>query len=177
MNRLASIGLRSEDINFLICTHFDTDHAGNHQLFSHAKLVVQRSHYELARAGHARYQSVREHWDNPALNYRLIDGDAVLRPGVELLETSGHVPGHQSVLVRLVQTGPVLLAIDAIPSASMLDPETRVVFPGNDEDEAKTRASTRKLVEVADRERVTLIIHGHDHKQWPTLKHAPDFYC
>jgi hypothetical protein len=33
------------------------------------------------------------------------------------------------------------------------------------------------MVEVADRERVTLIIHGHDHKQRPTLKHAPDFYC
>jgi N-acyl homoserine lactone hydrolase len=29
--------------------------------------------------------------------------------------TSGHVPGHQSVLVRLPQTGPVLLAIDAVP--------------------------------------------------------------
>jgi hypothetical protein len=45
----------------------------------------------------------------------------------------------------------VLLAIEAIPSASQLDPETRVVFPGNDEDEAKTRASTRKLVQIAQR--------------------------
>jgi N-acyl homoserine lactone hydrolase len=71
----------------------------------------------------------------------------------------------------------VLLAIDAIPAASMLDPETRVVFPVNDEDEAKTRASTRKLVEIARREKVALIIHGHDHDQWPTLKHAPQCYC
>jgi N-acyl homoserine lactone hydrolase len=54
-------------------------------------------------------------------------------------------------LVHLVQTGPVLLAIEAIPSASQLDPETRVVFPDNDEDEAKTRASTRKLVQIAQR--------------------------
>jgi hypothetical protein len=44
------------------------------------------------------------------------------------------------------------------------------------EDEAKTRASTRKLVEVIRREAVTLIFHGHDHKQWPTLKHAPQYY-
>jgi hypothetical protein len=25
-------------------------------------LVVQRSHYELARSGHARFQILREHW-------------------------------------------------------------------------------------------------------------------
>ena len=49
-------------------------------------------------------------------------------------------------------------------------------FPGNDEDEMNTRSSTRKLVEIARRAHVVLIIHGHDHKQWPTLKHAPEWY-
>jgi N-acyl homoserine lactone hydrolase len=33
--RLASIGLQPDDIHFLVCTHFDPDHAGNHEtLFS-----------------------------------------------------------------------------------------------------------------------------------------------
>lgn len=36
---------------------------------------------------------------------RLVDGDTELLPGLELIETSGHVPGHQSVLVRLPKTG------------------------------------------------------------------------
>ena len=175
VSRLASIGLHPDDIHFVICTHFDADHAGNHDLFPGAEFVVQRSHYEAARAGHLPSAVVRQHWDAPALRYRLIDGDTALLPGVELLETGGHVPGHQSVLVRLPDTGPVLLAADAVPHSSMLDPDTRVVFP-NDEDEAETRASTRKLVEVARREGVTLIIHGHDAQQWPTLKHTPDFY-
>ncbi len=175
VNRLASIGLQPDDIHFVICTHFDADHAGNHDLFPDVEFVVQRNHYETARAGHLRSAVVREHWDMPALRYRLVDGDTALLPGVELLETSGHVPGHQSVLVRLPNTGPVLLAVDAVPHSSMLDPDTRVVFP-NDEDEAETRASTRKMVEVARREGVTLIIHGHDAQQWPTLKHAPEFY-
>jgi N-acyl homoserine lactone hydrolase len=146
------------------------------KLFSRAELLVQRSHYEAARAGHPRSQVVREHWDAPWLRYRLVDGDTVLLPGIELLETSGHVLGHQSLLARLPKTGPVLLTIDAVPTASQLDPETRVVFPVNDEDEAKTRASTRKLVEIARREEVALIIHGHDHVRWPTLKHAPQCY-
>lgn len=63
-----------------------------------------------------------------------------------------------------------------LPAASMLDPETRVVFPDNDGDETTTRASTRKLVEIARRERVAVIIHGHDHEQWPTLKQAPEWF-
>jgi N-acyl homoserine lactone hydrolase len=175
LNRLRSIGLQAADIHFLICSHFDPDHAGNHELFSNAELVVQRSHYEVARSGRARYEVVCEHWDTPSLHYRLVDRDITLLPGIDLLETSGHVPGHQSVLISLIQTGPVLLTIDAIPSASMLDSETRVVFPDNDEDEAKTRASTRKLVEIAQLVGA-FIIHGHDHQQWPKLKHAPEYY-
>lgn len=175
VDRLASVGLQPDDIDFVVCTHFDDDHAGNHELFGRAELVVQREHYEKARAGHPRSAASREHWDAPDLRYRLVDGDVALVPGVELLETSGHVPGHQSVLVRLPNTGPVLLAIDAVPAASMLDPDTRVILP-NDENEADTRASTRKIAEVARREGVTLIVYGHDAEQWPTLRQAPEFY-
>ncbi|RYG54899.1 hypothetical protein EON80_31390 [bacterium] len=66
------------------------------------------------------------------------------------------------------------MAIDAVPSADMMDADTRIIM-SNDEDEADTRASTRKLAEIAQREGA-LIIHGHDAKQWPTLKHSPEFY-
>jgi hypothetical protein len=33
-----------------------------------------------------------------------------------------------------------------------------------------------KVTEVVQREGVTLTIHGHDARQWATLKHAPVFY-
>jgi N-acyl homoserine lactone hydrolase len=176
VNRLGSIGLRPDDIQFLICTHFDPDHAGNHEVFTAAELIVQRRHYEAAHAGHPRFAVVRNHWDHPSLRYRLVDGDSILVPGVELIESSGHVTGHQAVLVRLPETGPVLLAIDAIADQSMLDPDNRPIHP-TDEDEAGVRASTRKLVELARREGVVLIVHGHDSQQWPTLKHAPEYYA
>lgn len=176
VNRLKSIGLRPADIDILVCTHFDPDHAGNHDLFANAELVVQREHYEFARSsGQARFACINEHWNHPALNYRLVDGDMELVPGVELIETSGHVPGHQAVLVRLPKTGTVILAIDAIPHSSMLDADTRRVMP-LDMDESGTRASTRKLVELAARENAAFIVHGHDPQQWATLKHAPQFY-
>ena len=47
----------------------------------------------------------------------MVDGDTELLPGVTLIETSGHAPGHQSVLVRLPKTGAVLLVIDAVGRA------------------------------------------------------------
>lgn len=175
VRRLASVGLTPEDVEFLVCTHFDADHAGNHDLFTNAELVVQREHYEAALAGDERSALVRQHWDAPGLRYRLVEGDTVLLPGIELIKSGGHVPGHQSVLVRLPETGSVLLTIDAVPHSSMTDAETRLVL-SNDMDEAETRESTRKLAEIVQREGVALTIYGHDWEQWPTLKHSPEHY-
>jgi len=91
-----------------------------------------------------------------------------------LIETSGHVLGHQSVLVRLPHTGPVLLAVDAVMMKRLFTPE-RSAWP-NDEDEDQLRASTQKLLEIVERERVSLVVFGHDGEQWRSLKKPPDFY-
>ncbi len=174
LNRLAALGLTPDDITTLVATHLDGDHAGNHDLFPNAEIVVQGAHLAAARS-HDRFQRTRAHWDAPGLHYREVDGDTEIAPGVELIESGGHVPGHQSVLVRLPRTGPVLLAIDAMPRMDQRDPDTRAIGPA-DMDEGGTRASTRKLMDLAAREHVALIIHGHDADQWASLKKAPDYY-
>ncbi|MCA1666805.1 MAG: N-acyl homoserine lactonase family protein [Thermomicrobia bacterium] len=174
--QIAALGLMPDDIHYLIATHLDPDHAGQHDAFPNAEIVIQRAQYRVAKEGtDRRYEMNRAHWDAPGLRYRLVDGDTELLPGIALIETSGHVPGHQSVLVRLPETGPVLLTIDAINHAGQRDPETRTVA-GYDTDAASTRASTRKLRDLAAREGVRLMIYGHDRKQWPTLKKAPAYY-
>ncbi len=173
LEHLADLGLGPENIDFLICTHFDVDHAGYHDAFTKAELIVQREHYELARSGHARYAAARVHWDHPALRYRLIDGDIEMLPGLTLIETSGHAPGHQSVLVRLPQTGPVLLAIDAVVLQRLFTTD-RKAWPL--ENEEQLRASTHKLLNLVEREHVTLVVFGHDGQQWQTLKKAPAYY-
>lgn len=179
--RLDSIGLSPDDIDLLICSHLDDDHSGNHDLFTGAELIVQRKHLELARSGHPRFAGNRDAWDHPDLNYRMIEGDQEVLPGVEVIETSGHVPGHQSLLVRLPETGPVLLAIDAVMDQSMAEPEEREIWitdwAERAEDVAQIRASTRKLAQVASRERTGFTVYGHDARQWPTLLHAPSFYA
>ncbi|MGV2123468.1 N-acyl homoserine lactonase family protein [Agrobacterium vitis] len=174
--RLAAIGFQPSDIDYLICTHLDDDHSGNHDLFTSAECVIQRQHYELAKGGHPRFAANRAAWNHTSLLYRLIEGDIELVPDVELLETSGHVPGHQSVMVRLPQTGTVLLAADAVMHHSMADAATRQMFITDMDDETAIRRSTQKISDIAERECAACVVYGHDAEQWASLRHSPAFY-
>lgn len=174
IQQLASLGLTPDDIHTVISTHYDGDHAGRHAAFTKAQYVVQRAHHADA-ASNPRYASIRAQWDQPMARIRLLDGDTELLAGLELIETSGHVPGHQSVLVRLAGTGAVLLTIDAVPFAEGFTRDDR--DDDDSPDAAAVRASTIKLLDLVDRERVGLVIFGHDSEQWKTLKRAPEFYA
>lgn len=174
LHHLAQLGLSADDVDMVIATHFDVDHAGYHDSFQKAEFIAQRQHYEVARNGHPRFAAARAHWDHPALHYRLIDGDVELLDGMTLLETSGHVLGHQSVLLRLPKTGPVLLAIDAVMMERSFTID-RKAWP-KDENEQQLLASTRKLLDVVDRDRIALVVFGHDGLQWRKLKKAPECY-
>ena len=172
--QLADLGLQPDDIGTVIATHLDPDHAGHHDDFPNAQFVIQRAHDEAARGGLERLARARDHWDAPGLHYRLVEGDTELLPGLTLIETSGHVPGHQSVLVRLPHTGAVLLTIDAVQNVALFTPD-RAMTP-NDLDADGVRASTRKLLAIAEREHVALVVFGHDGDQWRTLKKVPEYY-
>lgn len=172
IEQLAGIGLTPGDIDTVISTHYDGDHAGRHAAFTRAQYVVQRAHH-LVAAANPRFAFIRPQWDQPMERIRLVDGDTQLLPGLELIETSGHVPGHQSVLVRLPETGAVLLTIDAVPFAAGFsdDPDE-----GTNPNGEAGRASTLKLLDLVEKEHVGLVIFGHDPEQWQTLKKAPEFY-
>ncbi|MGA8036663.1 MAG: N-acyl homoserine lactonase family protein [Candidatus Acidiferrales bacterium] len=172
--QLATLYLDPDDIDVVICTHFDVDHAGYHDKFPDAEFIVQREHYEIARHGNKRTDATRPYWGKFGLKYRVIQGDHEILPGVRLIETSGHLPGHQSVLVELPNTGKVLLAIDAVMFQSQFVRD-RKAGP-NDADPALTIASTHKLLDIVERENVALTVFGHDGAQWSTLKMCAEYY-
>ncbi|QBD75819.1 N-acyl homoserine lactonase family protein [Ktedonosporobacter rubrisoli] len=174
VEQLAMLGLQPASIDMLICTHLDVDHTGYHSQFTNAELILQRAEYEIACSGHPRFASTRQQWDHSALRYRLLDGDTELLPGLKVLKTSGHTSGHQSVLLQLPRMGKVLLAIDAILWQHSFRPDREKELL--DEDEAEARASTIKLLEVAEHEHVALTVFGHDGQQWQTLKKLPAYY-
>ena len=173
LEQLAGLGLGPDDIDTVISTHYDGDHAGRHAAFTRAHYVVQRAHH-LDAATNPRFAAIRSQWDQPVARIRLLDGDTELLPGLTLLETSGHVPGHQSVRVRLPKTGAVLLTVDAVPFAAGFTRDAP--DDGSDPDAEKVRASTVKLLELVEQEQLELVIFGHDQEQWKTLKKAPRFY-
>ena len=105
---------------------------------------------------------------------RLLDGDTELLPGLSLIETSGHVPGHQSVLVRLPKTGAIVLPIDAVPIGSGFTRDEQ--DDASNPDAAAIRASTIKLLDLVEREQIELVIFGHDKEQWAGLKKLPEYY-
>ena len=173
IEQLASIGLKPDDIDMVVSTHYDVDHAGRHAAFTNAHYVVQRAHH-VSAASNPRYASIRPQWDQPMERIRLVDGDTELLPGLELIETSGHVPGQQSVLVRLPKTGPVLLTIDAVPFSEGFTRDKQ--DDGSDPDAEGIRASTNKLLDLGEREKVALVIFGHEREQWEGLKKLPEYY-
>jgi N-acyl homoserine lactone hydrolase len=173
IEQLARIGLTPDDIDTVISTHYDIDHAGRHAAFTKAQYVVQRVHH-LDAASNPRFAANRRQWDQPMARIRLVDGDTELLPGLALIETSGHVPGHQSVLVRLPKTGAILLTIDAVPFGAGFTRDAP--DDGSNPNGEAGRASTIKLLDLVEREHIGLVIFGHDKAQWDTLKKTPEFY-
>jgi N-acyl homoserine lactone hydrolase len=125
---------------------------------------------------HDRFQMQRRHWGNPALQYQLVEEDEEVLPGITLIETSGHVPGHQSVLVRLRSSRKILLAIDAIATAAAADPDTYTAHPF-DMDPDRARLSIAKLRHIMQTERVQEVFFGHDSIHWAHLLKAPAYYA
>ncbi|MCP2341067.1 N-acyl homoserine lactonase family protein [Actinomadura rupiterrae] len=173
--RLERLGVDPGELTDVVLSHFDPDHAGNLDAFPRARFWVQSAQLAAARSGSVpRLERFRALWDLPDDRFRQVTGDHELLPGIELVESGGHVPGHQSVLLRPPGAAPILLAIDAIPTAADLDAEQRRIYP-LDHDEPGVRDSTRKLVDLATRENAR-IVHGHDAAQWAGLPLAPDPY-
>lgn len=173
-DQLAAIGLQPDDIDIVISTHYDFDHSGGHGAFTKAQYIVQRVHHEDA-PGNERFELTRPQWDQPLARITLIDGDTEVLPGLNLIETSGHVLGHQSVLVHLPETGAVLLTADAVPfrEGFVRDLED----DGTNPDAEATRASTNKLLDLVEQGGADLVIFGHDPEQWEGLKKLPEYYA
>ena len=115
VHRLDALGLRPTDVDLVVLSHLHYDHAGGAELFSKSELIVQRDEYAAAHYPAPFLASFyyRKNFDLPGYRWRLLDGDAALVPGLTVLRSEGHTPGHQSLLVELPETGPVILSGDA----------------------------------------------------------------
>lgn len=170
VNQLAKLGLKPDDIDILVATHFHFDHAGNTRDFTNSEIVVQQDCYEdVMKGDNPGYP--KSTYDIPNLNWRIIDGDTEIAPGVTLLKAPGHTPGHMAVLVDLPRTGKMVIGIDTIYVQDNLDKDNWGAYADPD----AARASAKRLQEIAAREHA-MLLYGHDPYQWATLKKAPEYY-
>ncbi len=101
---LRAAGVQTQDIHLVVNTHFHFDHCGGNYLLPDATVVVQRT-------------LMTDRPDFVAGPFQLLDGDTELAPGVRVIATPGHVPGHQSVVVD-TSPGSVVVVGDAVYTAA-----------------------------------------------------------
>jgi N-acyl homoserine lactone hydrolase len=92
----------------VVNTHLHFDHCGGNRRLAGTPTYVQRAELAAAAAGD---DYVTEWVRFPGATYVELDGDAELFPGVSVLSTPGHSPGHQAVVVE-GEDGVVVLAGD-----------------------------------------------------------------
>src|ERR1700748_1599400 len=87
---LADLDMSPADIGLGINTHLHFDHCGPHAVFKHAPFYVQRA--ELS--GMRRESSELYEWFGfMNARFELLDGDAEVLPGLEVIATPGHTEG------------------------------------------------------------------------------------
>jgi N-acyl homoserine lactone hydrolase len=101
-----------------------------------------------------------------------LDGDHdVFGDGsVVVLLTPGHTPGHQCLLVRLREAGPVILSGDV---AHFCDNFRHRRVPIFNADHDKSRSSMDRVDSLARHEHAALLIN-HDARQSALIRRSPD---
>ncbi|GAA1567402.1 N-acyl homoserine lactonase family protein [Dactylosporangium maewongense] len=148
---LAELGWHPNDVDVVINSHLHFDHAGNNVALPNAQFYVSAAEWEFARNPVATQAwSYDFGWTDEAvtyMQYRFVGTDHFdVLPGIRIIATPGHTPGHQSVLVQTAE-GVLCVAGDA---ACLVDNFRLPAPPGVVENVTSALTSLRKIASLAD---------------------------
>lgn len=174
---LERLGIAPQDVRYVLRSHLHVEHIGAAGRFPDAVHIVRQREYEYAMAPDwfAAGGYIRADFDRPDLKWHLLedteDGYDVSGDGLlSFVFPPGHAPGHSSFLLRLPQTGAVILAVDAAYTMDQRQEKTR---PGFVASSVHAVRSVKKLHALAEKTRA-LVVTGHESDAWPGFKQAPE---
>ena len=177
LEQLADQNLTPADIDKVAFSHMHFDHVGAANAFSSAQLLIQQAEYSAAFENADAFPGLF----TPALydelhnsRRRVLNGDHdVFGDGtVQIIAAPGHTPGHQVLLLRLENTGPLVLSGDLYHFRFNREERRTPVF---NVDAALTLRSMDKVEALIERENATLWIQ-HDKATFDGLRTAPAYY-
>jgi glyoxylase-like metal-dependent hydrolase (beta-lactamase superfamily II) len=172
------VGVDPGKVFAVALSHLHSDHAGGLRLFAgEVPVFCQRRELEFGlrpTAEPERHGMWRINYDDPSIDWQLLDGDATVAPGLEAVATYGHTLGHQSFVVSLDDAAAAhagcpgyVLAFDAADLTENIDHELPV---GSfiDCTPEETVEAIRRLKAIAAQHGFCLI-PGHDPHAWPAF--------
>jgi len=172
---LSKLGIKREDISYIIQTHLHLDHAGSTKFFPNAKVIVQLNELRYAFFPDPLMDAayIKNDIKDPNIKWEPIVGfRSMFNGAIFIIPTPGHTPGHQSVLVRLQKHKSVILTGDSIYLKDNFEKNIPSGFALNFADAAYSVQSLGELAKAENAE----IWYGHDPEFFKTIKLAPEYY-
>jgi glyoxylase-like metal-dependent hydrolase (beta-lactamase superfamily II) len=174
VDQLAQLNIKPEQIKYVGISHYHGDHIGQVSSFPKATLLIGKGDWDLLTSpkppenantapfatwikGEGKVESVPQDKD--------VFGDG----SVIMLYTPGHTPGHHSLLVKLPQTGAVVLMGDLAHFHENYDNNG---VPAFNFDRAQTLASLDRVKKIVAGTKATVVIQ-HDARDIAKLPAFP----
>jgi N-acyl homoserine lactone hydrolase len=170
--QLAAIGVAPDDVSQVILSHTHVDHVGYLRHFRRARVVIQRVEHAAAFSDEDRGRFYFSDLASPDIDWHLTDGDCEIMPGLDVVLTGGHRPGHQSLVVQLPESGTKVLTADVADLRENFDKE----ILGSAIDDVAALASIRRLNAIVASTGAELVPF-HDPDFVHTARLAPLFYA
>jgi N-acyl homoserine lactone hydrolase len=158
---LARHGISMADVTGVANCHLHFDHSGqNVRLPPGVPIFAQRDEWRMV---HEPDYTIAEWIDVPGLVYELLDGEAEVAPGLRLIPTPGHSPGHQS-LVFDAPEGTIVIAGQAVQTRAEWEGGTGEAISG--EPSAWDRDAYARSVERLRSLEPVRVHFAHDPAVW-----------
>jgi N-acyl homoserine lactone hydrolase len=175
-DQMAAIGYAPSDITYLALSHYHSDHTANANEFAASTWLVHAADRDAMfaekAAGIMQQDSFSALKNSKTVILKDEDYDVFGDGTVIIKSAPGHTPGHQVLFLKLVKTGPLLIAGDLYHYPEEKTMNRFPSFEYSKEQSAVSRAAIEAFVKKTGAQ----VWIEHDAATFAKLKKAPAYY-